>query len=56
MIIGRTELVLSGAYGDLGPDPRRSLEVVLRHAERLTAELAALAEALAAAADPPIGP
>lgn len=53
VILGRAELLLEEVYGELTPDQRRSIEVVVRNAERLTRELEEVADALDEGADPP---
>lgn len=53
VIVGRADLLLQGVYGELNADQRRSLEVVVRNAERLTRELEEVADALDDGTEPP---
>lgn len=43
-MIGRADLILSGVQGPLTSEQRRSLEILIGHAERLSAELEGMAE------------
>jgi hypothetical protein len=43
-MIGRADLVLSGVQGPVTADQRRSLELLIGHAERLSAELEQMAQ------------
>lgn len=44
VILGRADLLLTGVPGPLEPAQRRSLEILIQHAERLDRELAAAAD------------
>lgn len=42
-MIGRADLILSGVQGPITPAQKRSLELLIGHAERLAAELDGMA-------------
>lgn len=43
VILGRCDMLLQGAHGELGAEQRRAVEAVLRSAERMETELRQLA-------------
>ena len=55
VILGRAEILLTEMHGPLTPEQRRSIDDIVRHAQRINAELAVVAQLLDARRVPPTG-
>jgi K+-sensing histidine kinase KdpD len=55
VILGRAEILLSEMHGPVNADQRRSLDDIVRHAQRINQELSVVADLLDAQLRPPDG-